>query len=202
MKRILFFCLVSAVALGLGCGGGDGGGGGPSETAASLTSDGWTRFEGGSYQNAISKFNEALALDADYAEAYSGLGWAYARLDSLDKALSAFNQCVSHGMTSADPYAGKAPVQRDLDPPQFSQAASSASTALNKDSDYVFSHYQSFDWRDLHLIKAQSYYGLGKYTNAKAEVDVLGGTSLDPQSYTFEEDLAAEIERLEGLYGG
>jgi tetratricopeptide (TPR) repeat protein len=203
MKRILFYGIVSVTALSLACGGGDGGGGGgPSDTAASLTSKGWTEFDGGDYHDAITKFNEALALDAGYAEAHCGLGWAYARLDSLNKALNALSQCISHGMTDADPYAGKAPVYRDLKPPQFTQAISSAATALSKDSDYVFDHYQSFDWRDLHLIKAQSYYGLAQYTNAKGEVDALGGISLDPESDTFEEDLAAEIERLEGLYGG
>jgi hypothetical protein len=51
------------------------------------------------------------------------------------------------------------------------------------------------------VIKAQCYYALSQFTQAKAEVDALGGTTLDPDSATFEEDLAAEIERLGSLYG-
>jgi hypothetical protein len=67
---------------------------------------------------------------------------------------------------------------------------------------YSFSHDTSFDWHDLHLIIAQSHYGLGEFLEAKAHVDSLGGVALDPESPTFVEDLAAEIERLEGIYGG
>ena len=52
------------------------------------------------------------------------------------------------------------------------------------------------------MIKAQSHYGLNQFLEAKAEVEALGGASLDPDSPTFLEALAAEIERLEGIYGG
>ena len=91
---------------------------------------------------------------------------------------------------------------REAEPAHFDSAIAFASEALDQESSFEFSHDSSFDWRDLHLIKAQSYYGLDEFLSAKGEVDALGGHSLDPESPTFVEDLAEEIERLEGLYGG
>lgn len=189
-----------SLALVVGCGGG-GGGGGPSDTADSLTDEGWDLFEQGNYAGAIGKFNGAVALDVMYAEAYEGLGWSYAKLDSLPRALANLELCIARGMTTADPYAGKAPVLRDMDPPQYANAITAAGTALSKSATYEFAHYEEFDYRDLHMIRAQCYYALNQFTQAKAEVDALGGTALDPNSPTFEKDLAAEIERLGSLYG-
>lgn len=54
----------------------------------------------------------------------------------------------------------------------------------------------TLDWRDLRLILAQSHFALGEYTDANAQVTLLGGTAPDPNSPTFVEDLLAEIERL------
>jgi len=194
--------VVSLVCLGfvaLGCGGG--GGGGPGKTAESLTADGWALFEQGKYEEAIDKFNEALELDETYADAYNGLGWSYAKLDQLSDALSAFADCIANGMNDADPYAGRAPVYRDYDQPNhFEIAISAATTALFQERRYVFSHDSSFDWHDLMIILAQSYFGISDYTNANAWVDSLG-TPADPNSETFVSDLAARIEDLEEQWG-
>jgi tetratricopeptide (TPR) repeat protein len=186
----------------LGCGGDDGGG--PSDTAASLTAAGWTLFEQGEYDLAIDKFERALELDADYADAFNGLGWSHAKLDLLADALENFGMCVTSDSDLTEGYAGCAPVYRDYDtePAHFDSAAAFASTALTQEPSFEFSHDEDFNWRDLRLIMAQSYYGLGEFLLAKDQVDALGGVSLDPESETFAEDLAAEIERLEGLYGG
>jgi tetratricopeptide (TPR) repeat protein len=185
----------------VGCGGG-GGGGEPTETAADLTSQGWALFVQGKYEEAIEKFTRATQLDANYADAYNGLGWSYAntKVDSLPKALINFNLCIAKDTTHADPYAGRAPVYRDLIPPQFQDAINTATTALSKvpqDSLYEFVHYKDFNWRDLHLIKAQCYYGLKEYTQALAEVVILDPEyEGDPGSATFVRDLAAKIEDL------
>jgi len=195
--RGLLVGLVSALALIVGCGGGDGGGGGPD--AAALTAEGWALYEAGNYEGAIGKFDEAIDADASYSDAYNGLGWSYGKLDSLEEALDNFDLCISKGDTRPDPYAGKAPVCRDIDPPEFSNAISAAATALTKDSDFEFEHYDDFDWRDLRIIKAQCYFALLQYSQAVAEIDALGGNDVDPGD---PEAIAAEIERLEDLYGG
>jgi tetratricopeptide (TPR) repeat protein len=192
-------CLCSFV-LALGCGGD---GGGPTDTAASLTAAGWTLFEQGEFGLSVDKFERALALNPNYADAFNGLGWAYAKMDSLANSLENFGMCVTNDPDLTEGYAGCAPVYRDYDtePAHFDSAVAVATTALTQESNFVFSHDEDFDWHDLRLIMAQSYYGLGEFLLAKAQVDALGGTSLDPESDTFVEDLAAEIERLEGLYG-
>jgi tetratricopeptide (TPR) repeat protein len=193
-----FVCLV----LVLGCGGD--GGGGPSDTAASLTAAGWALFEKGEYEAAIVKFNQALGLDATYSDAYNGIGWSDAKLDSLGEALMNFGECLVFDNTLADAYAGCAPVYRDYETEaaHFDSAIAAASEALALEATYSFSHDTSFDWHDLYLIMAQSHYGLGEFEDAYTQVVALGGITLDPESDTFVEDLAAEIERLEEIYGG
>ncbi len=199
MRRAILVGIACALALAAGCGGG--GGTGPGATAESRTNEGWALFEAGDYAGAIGKFNSAISIDDTYADAYNGLGWSFAKMDSLAKSIASFDDCIANGM-SGDPHAGKAPVYRDLVPPQFSNAVSSASSALSLDGSYVFEHDDTFDWHDLHLIKAQSHFGLGQYDLANAEVSSLGGNVQNPASPTFVEDLAGEIERLETLYGG
>ena len=199
MRRNILLGIACALALTMGCGGD--GDTGPSATAESKTNEGWALFEDGDYTGAIGKFNEAVSLDDTYADAYNGLGWSFANLDSLARSLTQFGLCITNGM-SGDPHAGRAPVYRDLDPPQFENAVSTATTALSLDSDYEFEHDDNFNWRDLRIIMAQSHFGLGRYDLANAEVGLLGGHIQDVESPTFVEDLATEIERLEREYGG
>jgi len=200
----LLLGLIFVLALGPGCG--SGGDTAPAESASSRTIEGWTLFEAGDYEGAIEKFDRAIALDATYAEAYGGLGWSYARLDSLSTSLDNFGKAIAGSGTSAvltDSYAGSSPVYRDLDtrPSHFDSAAVYASSALSLGGRYVFEHDSDFDWHDLNLIMAQSYFALNDYTSANARVDSLGGNVQNPGSPSFVEDLAAEIERLETLYG-
>ncbi len=197
--------LIALLSLWPGCGGGDGGAA-PAESAFSRTAEGWTLFESGDYEGAIEKFVRAIALDPAYAGAYSGLGWSYARLDSLSAALDNFGAAITESLTSGvltDSYAGSSPVYRDLDtrPSHFDSAAVYAANALSLERRYVFAHDDAFDWHDLHLIMAQSYFALNDYALANARVDSLGGNVQNPASPTFIEDLAGEIERLETIYG-
>ncbi len=203
MKTFISVACLACLLTAFGCGGD--GGGGPSDTAASLTAAGWALFEKGECEAAIIKFDQAVALDATYSDAYNGLGWSNAKLDSLGIALGNFGECLIFNSTLADAYAGCAPVYRDYEtePAHFDSAIAAASQALALEATYSFSHDTSFDWFDLHLIMAQSHYGLGEFLEAKAHVDSLPDhVTLDPESPTFVEDLAAEIERLEGTHGG
>jgi tetratricopeptide (TPR) repeat protein len=202
MRTLILTACVFGALMAFGCGGD--GGGGPSDTAASLTAAGWAFFEQGDYEAAIVKFNLALGLDATYADAHNGRGWSNAKLDSLGQSLSSFGECMTFDNTLTDAYAGCAPVYRDYEtePAHFDSAIAVASQALAMAPAYSFSHDTSFDWRDLHLIMAQSHYGLGEFGDAYTHVVALGGGPLDTESDTFVEDLAAEIEDLEEAFGG
>ncbi len=190
---------IGALTMFFGCGGD--GGGGPTRTAASVTAEGWTLFEDSQYEDAKDKFDEALTLDDEYADAYNGLGWSNAKLDLLAESIDSFTQCISNGMTTADPYAGEAAVYRDYNN-RYDDAISAANTALSKDRRYTFTHDTSFDWKDLMVILAQSCFGTKDYETANAWVDSLpGGQPQDPESIDTAE-LADEIERLGDLYGG
>lgn len=208
MRRVkksgFLLSLIIVLTLGPGCGGG--GDTAPAESASSRTAEGWTLFEAGDYEGAIEKFARAITLDATYAEAYGGLGWSYARLDSLSMSLNNFGKAIAGNGNSGvlvDSYAGSSPVYRDLDtrPSHFDSAAVYASNALSLSGRYIFEHDSDFDWHDLHLVMAQSYFALNDYTSANARVDSLGGNVQNPGSPSFVEDLADEIERLETLYG-
>ncbi|MFH1313735.1 MAG: tetratricopeptide repeat protein [Candidatus Eisenbacteria bacterium] len=169
----------------------------PEATPEQLTREGWDRFEDNQYQGALLKFDQALGRDPGHGEAYNGVGWCCANLDSLEAGIDAFDHAISHGVITADPRAGKAVIYRDLEPVDFQTAIGWADSALAIDSDYVFSHDTSLDWKDLRLILAHSYYGLSQYDEAKAQVDILNpGNTLDPGSDTYVEDLLAEIQRL------
>ena len=197
--------LTFMLAVVYGCGGGDGSSG-PSESASSRTAEGWALFESGDDEGALVKFARAVELDDSYADAYNGLGWTYARLDSLNKSLLSFGKAISRTGTGdilTDAYAGSSPAYRDLDtrPSHFDSASVYAASALSLDDQYVFEYDDNFDWHDLHLIKAQSYFGLGDYASAYEEVTAISDRILDPDSAAFIEDLADEIEYLETVYG-
>jgi tetratricopeptide (TPR) repeat protein len=162
-----------------------------------LTDRGWSEFEKSEFEEAWQSLQQAIQKDPEYGEAYNAVGWCCAKLDSLEEGLEAFDQAISKGVSSADPRAGKAVIHRDLDPVSFQSAIDWADSALAVDSNHVFSHDESFDWKDLRLVLAQSYYGLSRYDKAHAQVDILNpSNSLDRESPSYVEDLLAEIERL------
>lgn len=185
--------LVTATVLFSGCGDK---GNGPSEEDG-LVSQGWAKFERGQFDEALSTFEEAAGGDTERGEAYNGMGWCYMQIDSLQAGLDAFDLALAEGLGTADPRAGKALIYRDLTPPNYQGAIDWAYDALRKDVHFVFPHDTSLDWKDLRLVRAQSYFALAKYLSAKFEVDILNPENgLNPGSATFVENLLAEIQRL------
>jgi len=174
--------------------------GGPS--AADLTWQGWDRFETGEYSQARTKFNEAIQRDAGYAEAYNGLGWTAMKLLAYQDALTAFERAVARDVNSTDPLVGMALLHRDFKGGDLDKVIALAAQALERSPRYRFSHDRSLDWRDLHLLLAQAYFGRSEYDLANEQVAELGGNVLDPASDSFVSDLLAEIERLGELLRG
>jgi tetratricopeptide (TPR) repeat protein len=161
-----------------------------------LLNEGWFLFETGNFSRSQSRFQEALELDWHCADAFNGRGWCGLNMNSLYAAKWDFLQALEKGHLAPDPLAGLAIAYRDLDPADFEAAAASATSALRRDPRFVFEHDPTLDWRDLRLIMAQSYFAMGIYPLANAQVDSLDGNVQDPASLTFVEDLLREIQRL------
>jgi tetratricopeptide (TPR) repeat protein len=187
------------VILALGCGTDD-----PEYAALDLVNDGWQKFEGGMFCTALKRFESAIEMDPSYGDAYNGKGWAAMRVSSLEIALSAFDEISNGQMTIPDPVdvvVGKAIIYGNLDPTDPEATIALADSALKMDPAYEFTHDRRLTWHDLRIILARSYFALGQYDEAKAQIDILKPyNELDPDSPRFVADLLAEIEELTRRY--
>jgi tetratricopeptide (TPR) repeat protein len=164
---------------------------------------GWTDFDNGDYDTATDRFRAAIECNAfswpDHADSYAGMGWTHLMLEDIAECLQWLEVAIAEGYASSDMHAARAAAERDL--PDFEEAIYSAGVVLDSHPDYVFSHKKSYDWRDLRIIRAQSFFALAEYESVNQEIELLGGTVQDPQDESFIDNLLAELERLEILYG-
>ncbi len=168
--------------------------------AAELTSEGWTLFSYGinSYNKALTTFNEAIALDSTYIEAYSGAGWTNARLTNLTEALTYLNKCISLNSSFVDAHAGKAFIYNAQK--EYQKSIESGNTTLIKDKNWIFSHDETLSYHDIHLIIAEGYFGVGDYSRSLNQIQILNPEfSADINSKAGIAKLSAEIERLHGI---
>lgn len=177
--------------------------------AATLTAEGWTQYEAHNYSAAIDRFNQAIDKDPTYADAYNGRGWSYAKLEQLDNAMTNFNSAISKNSGLWDAYAGKAFVaSAQNDHPAVISAATSL---ISGNSSWTFSHEPDISISDVRLVLAQSYFYLGQYDNARAQVNLIPASNdIDPGNpdtwvvsevkyNTYKEALSKEIQRLESI---
>jgi tetratricopeptide (TPR) repeat protein len=188
---------------------GDDGGPGPAETAAQRNEAGWEYYLIGDYAAARGSFEEARALDTGLAEALLGLAWCDAQLAEYAASVEEFNQTLESKQYVIDAYAGRAAAALQL--PDFDLAVASADSALKRDPHYRFSRHSGYDFADLRLILAQSYFALGLYSSAQAQVEfIYPDNGLDPskpdtwivgdKAYpTYEAALSVLIELLWNL---
>ena len=200
-RNDVFFFMCFALVFCSSCGGNGGDSennpvGSGTNLATSLTLEGWSEFENGNWTIALDNFEKATDADADFIEAYCGLGWSWIKLRGLESAVEYLAKAVDLESISLDAYAGLAIALRDVEPADYEGAITAADTVLSQDTAYVFLHDLSFDWRDLRLILAQSQFAVGAYEEAYRQVLALGGATIDPLSHDFVELLLAEIEDL------
>lgn len=198
--RLLLIAMLTT-SINLACS--SGGGTGPSYDIEANLRSGWSQFSSGNYNEAISTFTDVLDHSEDNSEALLGRGWSYGYINEYSSAISDFND-VSTPSDSIDAHMGLAAIYRDY--PNYQQAVSHASTVIESDSNYVFSQKTSIDYKDAHLIKAQSYFRLGKsyFDDAHTEIDylcnVVGISNLpNPDTISDEEYEMALSEKLEQL---
>jgi tetratricopeptide (TPR) repeat protein len=170
----------------------------PDENVEELVNEGWEQFKSGNYQLALETFQDAIARDNNYAEAYNGAGWASARLTNLSNAVSYFTQCISLNASLVTAHAGLAFVYNAQK--EYASAINSANKALSLRSNWLFTYDESIGYKDLHLILAASYFALGNFSQSLAQVQKLNPSfTADFNTYEGKSALAEEIERLRGI---
>ncbi|MBS13290.1 MAG: hypothetical protein CME19_17010 [Gemmatimonadetes bacterium] len=209
----------SALLILSGCGGGTGMGGvqGSQET---LIFEGWELYRTAAteadYAAAEQLFGNALSLDPSFSEAHNGLGWinlqrAGQEQDSdvqerlLQTAQTNFQRATDTNLENADAWTGLAGVELALD--NYDSAINAANQALQIDPQY-FSTHDNVDFKDLHLVLAESYLASGVVSsedvndtaNALGQVDILspGYRQLYLDDNLEEGDLLLKIEELQG----
>ncbi len=173
----LICSLYVVVLLFAGCSSGSGNGGTnpPAFDIEIALADAWGQFAAGSYATALSGFDDILTHDSTNAEAYIGKGWCYAYQGKFSTGIWAFNEAKSHGTASLDADMGSAVIYRDL--PDYAKAATFAAAVIYVDSSYTFRHRATVDFKDAHLIMAESYFhqGESRFSEAAIEIDYLCG---------------------------
>ncbi|MEZ4653422.1 MAG: hypothetical protein R3E12_07435 [Candidatus Eisenbacteria bacterium] len=151
--------------------------------AAGFVARGWNFFANGNFDDALADFASAIALDADFADAYVGQGWA--RLGrSTDSAgmlsaVQAFDDANVHGANGADVDAGRAAARLGAGGSNLSLADTAAQAALQKDASFVFAHQSSFDRRDLLLIEAFARAGQGSLSSALTAAEQIRDSGIE-----------------------
>ncbi len=198
-----------------GCGGGTSVGGtfGSAETSAF---EGWEAYKTMSDAKAEELFRNALSLDPSFSEAYNGLGWLdFRRAGQVDGdqqaqllgvAKTNFKRATAADPANTDAWAGLAGTE--LAGGNYTEARDAANRVLSLDSRY-FSSHDNIDYRDLHLVLAESYFFIGWFTstqqtpdpnNALHHLDVLspGYKAMYHSSGLTPPDLILKIEELQG----
>lgn len=159
-------------------------------TEEKLRKEGWGSFESGDYQDALDKFDAAIAENPTYFKAYEGRGWARLRLENVDGAEQDF-QFAQQNTERLDAFAGDAFIK--LANSEFETAIEDAEWVLQKKSKYVFKHDEDVDHRDMKLVAAFSFFHLSNYTKCMEYVVQLN-PNFDENATTSE--LLQELERL------
>lgn len=161
---------------------------------------GWTKFSAADFAGAAADFNDAVGLDGNYGEAFTGQGWTRLKLDQLAPAITAFTNALAHGGGN-DAHAGKAFAE--LNSQNHANAVTDVDAVVTitgtTSNSYTFSHDNTITQTDLLWVKARAHFLLGQYAQAQAAVNVLApSNTLNSGSPTYQQELAALIESLRG----
>ena len=194
MKRMLIVIVSMGVLIGILSGCGD------DEivvtpNSSERVSEGWKEYVAGNYEDAIAKYQDALEEDPNSADAYNGIGWSKARLGKNRDAIDSFKIAVAKEPSDVDARAGLAGAY--LADGDYERAIASAKLVLSLKPNYT-SYHDDIGVTDIHILLAECYYNVGKYDDAKAQIDLLGnsGKSLNMSSPSYLADLLSLIEDL------
>jgi hypothetical protein len=167
----------------------------PGPTAAGLTGEGWQAFENGDYDTAEARFEDALALDAAYADAHTGLGWVDIRRRDLSQAVTRFGTALGHHPGADDARGGRTLALAGLD--RNDDVRDDARALLGDEPEYAFPHDPSFTATDVRWLLARAALNLADYPTLLGQLDLLApGHGLDPETADFVERALLLLESL------
>jgi tetratricopeptide (TPR) repeat protein len=197
--RIGYFILFLLMLGGTeGCSTGGDGDGGPL-TADSLVARGWRAYTAKDYNTAKRDFLQAVSLDGSVSDAYNGAGWTFAVLGVPDTALINFTKGRSRDSANLEMHAGIAFVYNALKLYDLSILHDTAVIRVNPN--WIFSHDNTMNVLDLHLLAAEDYFAMGNFTASLSEVQLYLNSSFSADVTTISGQilLAKEIERLRSI---
>ncbi len=170
----------------------------------SLIQSGWQSFRNKSYNDAFSKFDQAISLarastryDSLQAEAECGRGWARAFNRDFALAKNDFLNSLAHQSVSTavslNSKAGLAFVHHALN--EFSSAIQRALEVLNVNQNYVFEYDSRIYYKRLRLVLAQSYYTLGDFRNSALQLDII-----DPANAPHSTDPTVLLRQIQDMW--
>ena len=159
---------------------------------------GWVLMAEQDYRSAIPQFEEGRTLDPTYADAFNGLGWAYAKLGSADTSAGHFIDGVALEDTTVvgtEILAGLAFSKLALG--EFEDAVTNGKAALDRAPQWIFEHDPNIYYDHLTLAIATGYYGWGKFDSSLVWVQQLDPTyDADLTTLQGRYDLAAKLEEI------
>jgi tetratricopeptide (TPR) repeat protein len=194
----LIVMLFAFLLLVYGCGGKSG----PTTvTPEELTKQGWAKLDAGNFSGASGDFNAALGLDANYYDAYLGLGWAELRQSHGGLAENAFVIYVDS--TSDGNYQGRGGLALAyLADGEFENAITTAGVVLSAAPTWSFNHDGNINYLDLELAIVQSYYELAEYQQSLDAIHTYFDASFNPGDVNTDQGRGALAEKIESLYTG
>jgi len=153
-----------------------------SGTINSLIESGWDLFETGNYLEALSSFQDGIAVansnqlyDSLHAEILNGSGWSFAFLREYSNASIDFkkikNFSTASDLTIIDAKAGLVIVDNILG--KYTSVIDNASALLSAEPEYIFLHDINIDYADIRLARAQAYFNTGDFINCALDLDIL-----------------------------
>ncbi|MFC1546915.1 tetratricopeptide repeat protein [Candidatus Neomarinimicrobiota bacterium] len=166
--------------------------------AMDFIQDGWESMDEGRYSDAVVDFGKSTDLEPMLADAWNGLGWAYARLNRPDTSVSFFNtgeNLNDQTQVGTEILAGRAFSNLALG--EYLLAINDANGALDRAPTWVFRRDPSLTFKQLTLTVATAHFSLGDYASSLTWVQRLdAGFLVDVETLS---GLARLSEKLEAL---
>lgn len=159
---------------------------------------GWELMAELDYRGAIPHFEDGKGPEFSYADAWNGLGWAYAKLGIADTSADHFIVAVGKDDTTVvrtEILAGLAFSKLALG--EFEDAVNNGTAALDRTPGWIFRHDTNIYFDHLTLLIATGYYGWGKFDSSLVWVQQLDPTyDADLTTLQGRHDLAAKLEEI------